>query len=176
MVEHSSSNINQYIKDPSLVNNMRIDLLRASIMSLSLVVIFIIFILYARNQDNGLNSWVYIISGLAGLLIVLYKPGRPAQFNRMTIGVPKEYTEYEKRLETVMLHLRERWIMALVTLPYFIWLLSILASNETAIRNDFITLLLSGFFSFFVTLMLAAGVQYLQIWWSLGQVRNKQTK
>lgn len=114
----------------------------------------------------------YLISGLVGLLIVLHKPGRPAQVNRKTFGFPKELSEYEKQLETVILHLRKRSIVVICTLPYFVWLLYIIYNKDFPNRSNFEMLFALSFLSFLTILILASTVQYFQIWWSIGKYKK----
>lgn len=152
---------------------MRIDLLRGSIVAFIGSIIIFFFILKIYEQDNGLHVPIFLISGLFGILFVLYKPGRPVQVNRKTFGLPKEYTEYEKHLELVMMHFRQRSIVVLSILPYFIWLLYIMLNQEQSAKNDFDTLFGSAFLSFLMTLLLAGSVQWFQIWWAIGTNRIK---
>jgi hypothetical protein len=173
MRQNKTDEIVSYIKDKNLFKQMRVDLLRSSIMGFMLLCIFLAFVFAFRNQNNGLHTELFLLSGLFGLAIILYKPGRPVLTGRNTFGFPKELTDYEKKLEAVILLLRKRNIVILATLPYFFLLFYFILTNETSPKKDLSFLLFSCFLSFFLTLALAGSIQYLQIWWSLGKKHKK---
>lgn len=161
------SQIRSYIQNTEIYRNMRTDLLRASILGFVGVIILFVLILKLYEQDGGLNASIFLISGLAGFCIVLYKPGRPAQVNRKRFSIPKDYSSYEKILESVILQLRKRFIVILLTLPYFLWLGYLMLNQSSPAKSDINTVFGSILLSFLFTLILGGCVQYFQVWLAL---------